>query len=69
MDHSGVVPGGVGTYENGIGEVLDQLEWFPDNRWASRQLSRSSDILECNSDRPETYPDSSGTSENGPKRS
>ena len=23
-DHSGVVPGGAGTYENGTGEVLDQ---------------------------------------------
>ena len=68
-DHSGVVPGGAGTYDNGTGEVLDQPKWFPDYRWTSQQLSRSSVILDCNPDRPETYPDSSGTSENSPERS
>src|SRR3954470_1236588 len=54
-DHSGVVPSGSETYENGTGEVLDQLEWFSDNRWASRQLSRSSGSLNCNSDAPGNY--------------
>ena len=67
--HSGVVPGGSGTYENGTGEVLDQPEWFLDYRWTSRQLSRSSVILDCNPDHPETYPDSSERSENSPERS
>ena len=68
-DHFGVVPGGSETYENGTGEVLDQPEWFPDNRWASRQLSRSSDILGCNLYRPRTYPDSSEMFENSLRRS
>ena len=66
-DHPGVVPGGSGTYENGTGEVLDQPEWFPDNRYASRQLTRLSDFLDCNSDGPGTYPDSSGTSKTVPE--
>src|ERR1041385_1221109 len=33
------------------------------------KLTRSSDFLDCNSDGPGTYPDSSGTTENGPRRS
>src|SRR4051812_2486562 len=40
-----------------------------DNRWASRQTSWASGRLDRNPDCPGTYPDSSGTSENGPKRS
>src|SRR3954470_409258 len=37
--------------------------WHPD------KLMRSSDFLDYNSDGPDTYPDSAGTSENGPGRS
>src|SRR4051812_41825748 len=33
------------------------------------KLTRSSDFLDCNSDGPGTYINSSGTSENGPGRS
>ena len=67
-DHSRVVLGGSEAYANGTGEVQDQPKWFPDNRWASRQITWSSYFLDFNPDGPETYPSSSGTSENGPKR-
>src|SRR3954469_21713563 len=62
LDHSGVVSGGSETYKNGTREVLDQPEWFPDNRWASLQLSRSSGSLNCNSYGIGNCPDGSETS-------
>ena len=72
-DHSGIVPGGSGSYENGTGEVLDQPEQFLVNRWTSRKRPtnsrRASGRLDHNPDRHETYPDDSGTPVNSLGRS